>query len=108
MRPGASGKYGPATPDGRGRYYFELSIDDNQLGFELQAGLIPPEFMELTNKLHAQTITEPEQQRLRQIKEYLALTILAAPFTDLFKVQFPLGEKAGIRVRIQNGQDLFA
>lgn len=84
------GKPGPATPDGRGKYYFELSIDDNQLGFELQSGLIPTEFIELINKLHAQTITEPEQQRLRQIKEYLALTILAAPFTDLFKIHTPL------------------
>jgi len=81
-----AGKPGPATPDGRGKYYFELSIDDNQLGFELQSGLIPTEFIELINKLHAQTITEAEQQRLRQIKEYLASTILAAPFTDLFKV----------------------
>ena len=84
------GKPGPATPDGRGKYYFELSIDDNQLGFELQSGLIPTEFIDLINKLHAQTITEPEQQRLRQIKEYLALTILAAPFTDLFKIHTPL------------------
>ena len=79
-------KPGPATPDGRGKYYFELTVDGKQLGFELQSGLIPAEFIELINKLHAQTITELEQHRLRQIKEYLALTILAAPFTDLFHI----------------------
>lgn len=79
-------KPGPATPDGRGKYYFELTVAGKQLGFELQSGLIPAEFIELTRKLHAETITEHEQQRLRQIKEYLALTILAAPFTDLFQI----------------------
>lgn len=79
-------KPGPATPDSRGKYYFELTVDDKQLGFELRSGLIPAEFIELTRKLHAETITEHEQQRLRQIKEYLALTILAAPFSDLFQV----------------------
>ena len=79
-----SGKPGPATPDGRGKYYFELTVDDKQLGFELQSGLIPAEFIELIRKLHAQTISEAEQQRLRQIKESLALTILAAPLANLF------------------------
>ena len=79
-------KPGPATPDGLGKYYFELSVDGNQLGFELRSGLIQAEFIELTCKLHAETITEHEQQRLRQIKEYLALTILAAPLTDLFHI----------------------
>lgn len=81
-----AGKPGPATPDGRGKYYFELMVEGRQLGFELQSGLIPAEFIELINKLHAQTITEHEQQRLRQIKENLALSILAAPFTDLFYI----------------------
>ena len=79
-------KPGSPTPDGRGKYYFELTVADKQLGFELRAGLIPAEFIELTRKLHAATIREHEQQRLRQIKEYLALTILAAPFTDLFQL----------------------
>ena len=81
-----AGNPGPATPDSRGKYYFELSIDGNQLGFELKADLIPTEFIELINKLHSKTITEAEQKRLRQIKEHLAATILAAPFTDLFKI----------------------
>jgi hypothetical protein len=81
-----AGKPGPATPDGRGKYYFELTVDDKQLGFELRSGLIPAEFIELTRKLHAQTITESELQRLRQIKEHLAPAILAAPFADLFHI----------------------
>ena len=81
-----AGNPGPATPDGRGKYYFELMVEGRQFGFELRSGLIPAEFIELTRKLHAATIREHEQQRLRQIKEYLALTILAAPFTDLFQL----------------------
>jgi hypothetical protein len=79
-------KPGSPTPDGRGKYYFELTVADKQLGFELRSGLIPAEFIELTRKLHAKTITEQEQQRLRQIKESLAPTILAAPFSDLFLI----------------------
>ena len=82
----AADKPGEITPDGIGRYYFEVAYGGKKLGFRLLSGLIPAEFYQLTRKIHDGSISAEESERLRLIKENLAQTIMAAEFAMLFEV----------------------
>lgn len=85
----AADKPGEVTPDGIGRYYFEVRYQGKRIGFQLKPGLIPIEFHRLTRKNHEGSISQTESEELRQIKEKLADTILSAELEQLFEV-FPI------------------
>lgn len=79
-------KPGVPTPNGAGKYYFEIGYEGRWLGFELKPGLIPEEFMVLTRKLDAKKISASEQNRLRDIKEDLAGFVMKANISELFVI----------------------
>lgn len=79
-------KPGPEAPDGAGRYYFEFTYGPKTIGLGVKPKLIPEEFMALSRKVHAQTISEAEKARLQEVKEELAAALLAAAPEELFIV----------------------
>lgn len=80
----AKNKPGPVAPNGIGRYYFEVRYADRAVGLAVRDNVIPNEFMELSRKVHDETISETEKIRLQQVKEELAEKILAAAPDELF------------------------
>lgn len=88
----ARDKDAPDAADGQGgKYYFEIACNGRRLCLALKHGLIPPEFIELSNKVHAGTITGREAARLQQLKEEIAVFLLGFPAAALFTV---VGEAA--------------
>jgi hypothetical protein len=79
-------KPGIIAPDGVGKYYFAIRYGDKNIGLAVKPGIIPDEFMELSRKVHAETITESEKIRLQEVKESLANQIVRSMPEDLFTV----------------------
>ncbi len=81
----AADKLAPDAADGQGgKYYFEIAYDDDKLNITLKPGLLPNEFIRLSYKTHAGTITEWEQLRLQDLKEEIAQFLLMQKPEDLF------------------------
>ena len=83
----ASGLDAPDAADGQGgKYYFEIIHNGEKIILTLKSGLIPGEFIDISNKYHAGTITCDEKILLKELKELLAESIMNTPSTDLFYV----------------------
>ena len=78
------GKPGIIAPDGVGKYYFEVRYGEAKIGLAVKQGVIPEEFMELSRKIHAETITDAEKIRLQEVKEIMAAEIIVSPPEKLF------------------------
>jgi hypothetical protein len=78
------GKPGIIAPDGVGKYYFEVHYGEAKIGLAVKQGVIPEEFMELSRKIHAETITDAEKIRLQEVKESMAAEIIVSPPEKLF------------------------
>ncbi len=77
----------PDAADGHGgKYYFEVIHHGEKICLTLKNSLIPGEFIHISNKYHAGTITCDEKIRLKELKEQLAEIILNTPLNDLFYV----------------------
>lgn len=79
-------KPGIIAPDGTGKYYFILRYADKQIGIAVKPDIIPDEFMVLSRKTHAETITDTEKIRLQEVKETLAAQIVNSEPDDLFTI----------------------
>ena len=80
----------PDAADGQGgKYYFEIIHNEDMILLTLKKGLIPSEFIDISNKYHAGTITCDEKIRLKELKELLAESIIHTPPADLFYVSKP-------------------
>lgn len=80
----------PDAADGQGgKYYFEVIHNGEKILLTLKSGLIPGEFIDISNKYHAGTITCDEKIRLKELKEYLAESIMNTPSAELFHVSKP-------------------
>ncbi|MBP2637076.1 MAG: hypothetical protein H6Q72_2983 [Firmicutes bacterium] len=79
-------KPGIIAPDGVGKYYFVIRYADKQIGIAVKPDIIPDEFMVLSRKTHAETITETEKIRLQEVKENLATQIVNAEADELFTI----------------------
>lgn len=78
-------KDAPDAADGQGgKYYFEVTYHGKTICLALKHDLIPPEFIELSYKVHAGKITSKEVLRLQQMKEEIALLLLACDSAELF------------------------
>ncbi len=83
----ARDKDAPDAADGRGgKYYFEVSCNGKKVSLALKHGLIPSEFIELSHKVHAGTITADEALKLQKLKEETAAFLMASSSEDLFMV----------------------
>lgn len=79
-------KPGIVTPEGSGKYYFELRYDKQTIGMAVKPGIIPDEFMLLCRKSHAGAISEDERRRLQAVKETMAVQVMATDPAALFTV----------------------
>jgi hypothetical protein len=83
----ARDKDAPDAADGRGgKYYFEVICNEKKISLALKHGLIPSEFIDLSYKVHAGTITAEEAIQLQKLKEILADLLMASDPSDLFTV----------------------
>lgn len=73
----------PDLPNG-GKYYYEMEYDGRNIAIALKEGLIPEEFMALTRKAKAQTLSALEAERLQEIKETIAATLMSKDPEDIF------------------------
>ncbi|MBT9172711.1 MAG: hypothetical protein DDT21_01097 [Syntrophomonadaceae bacterium] len=80
-------KEAPDAADGvGGKYYFEVAYNGKKVSLTLKHGLIPSEFIELSHKVHAGTITSEEAIQLQKLKEEIAAFLMASAAGDLFTV----------------------
>lgn len=78
----------PDAADGQGgKYYFEMVYCGRKLCFALKHGIIPSEFIDISYKYHAGSITYEETIRLKELKEAIASFIMGVPAADLFTVK---------------------
>lgn len=78
----------PRAEDGKGgKYYFEISSCRQVLIASVKPELIPEEFLALAAKTHDGTITAGETIRLQQLKEEIAVHLLAMEPEDIFYYQ---------------------
>lgn len=75
----------PVNPDG-GKFYFEVIYEGVKLGLALKEGLIPEEFTALLRTALARGLDDLEQQRLQEVKEQIAATVMAMEAKDLFNL----------------------
>lgn len=80
-------KDAPDAADGAGgKYYFEVVCNGKKVSLTLKHGIIPSEFIELSYKVHAGTITSEEAIKLQKLKEEIAAFMMASAAGDLFTV----------------------
>lgn len=78
-------KDAPDAADGKGgKYYFEVACKGKKVSLTLKHGLIPAEFIELSHKVYAGTITAEEAIKLQKLKEEIAAFLMASAAGDLF------------------------
>lgn len=83
----ARDKDAPDAADGRGgKYYFEVRCNEKMISLALKHGLIPSEFIDLSYKVHAGTITPGEMLKLQILKKETAAFLMASSSDDLFTV----------------------
>lgn len=75
----------PPTPGG-GKFYFELTYDGKKLGLALKEGLVPEEFMVLSQKAIARALDEDGAKRLQEVKEEMAANLMAKKAEELFNL----------------------
>ncbi|MBS3886034.1 MAG: hypothetical protein KGZ41_08255 [Dethiobacter sp.] len=75
-----------AADGGGGKYYFEVAASEKKVSLKLKHGLIPAEFIELSYKVHAGTITMAETIMLQKLKEEIAAFLMASAAGDLFTI----------------------
>jgi len=83
----ARDKDAPDAADGRGgKYYFEVRCNRKKVSLALKHEIIPSEFIELSRKVHAGTITADEALKLQKLKEEIAAFLMASSSEDLFTI----------------------
>lgn len=75
----------PDTPAG-GKFYFELDYDGARLGLVLKEGLVPEEFMTLSQKAMARELDRQGAQRLQEVKEEMADLLMSKEAEELFDI----------------------
>jgi len=77
----------PEAADGYGgKYYFEIFYRTRKISLSLKKGIIPQEFITISNKFHDGSITEGETIRLKELKEEIAGFIMKRVPADLFNL----------------------
>jgi len=76
----------PQNPDG-GKFYFEVDYAGKKVGLAVKEGLIPQEFTDLLAILGKRPLTGDEMNRLQEVKEKIAASVMAKPAADIFNVK---------------------
>lgn len=77
----------PLSANG-GKFYFELGYEGKKLGLALTPGLVPDEFIDLSKAAMSGSLDAQGKQRLQELKEELAATLMSQEAAILFKSQF--------------------
>lgn len=75
----------PPTPAG-GKFYFEITYDEVKIGLALKEGLVPEEFMILSQKAINRSLDQEGANRLQEVKEEMAANLMAKKAEELFNV----------------------
>ena len=84
-------KDAPLAPGG-GKYYFELGFNGKLFAVRVREDVIPKEFFDFSKFIHqkksqSKTITEEEENRLKELRRKLSETIMRADSNAIFIVE---------------------
>lgn len=72
------------APNGS-KFYFELTYDGRRVGLALKPGLVPEEFIVLSQKAMARQLDAAGAARLQEVKEAMAADLISRPAAELFR-----------------------
>ncbi len=71
------------APNGS-KFYFELSYDGKTIGLALKEGLVPEEFIVLSQRAMAHNLDKAGARRLQEVKEEMAADLISREASELF------------------------